>query len=442
MKTIIKLFAAICAGGMLLSASGCGGNTESSTNSDVETTTTAMTTETTAATADNGITVEHDETWERADSSLGLPELNLGWTTDEMVTRAMMNTGNRVRLANVMKRAQNNETIKIGVIGGSITQGTGASSSSDSYAVLNTKWWIQAFPDAAVKMQYLNAGIGATGSYIGVHRAERDLFADGCPDVVVVEFSVNDTVPARDLQSYNSLVRRILEQENEPAVILLFMTQEDGTSLVETHKQVGYAYDLPMISYKNAVLPEIDAGSFTWADISPDNIHPNSNGHGIAGELLWNYYNSVYADLDEIDTTDLSYDADAFETDVYQSPAILGSDAIEAQSAEGFAVTEINTYFPHNWKTETAGTVTFEVEAQNIGILYQKTTDGKSGQYEVYVDGTLAETLDGNFENGWGNYAEAAEVFTSESSAVHTVTIQMAEGSSAEGFSLLGLMVS
>lgn len=444
-----KIFAAICAGMMMLGTVACGetdtsgstadsGNAEQSSASDSSE---ADASESEAETKPVSADVEYDETWQPADASLGLPALDLGMTTEEMCRRAVMSQGNRARLANVMKKSENNEAVTIGVIGGSITQGTGATSSQENYAYRTMAWWVKQFPDAAVKLNYVNAGIGATGSYIGVHRAERDLLSQN-PDLVVVEFSVNDTDPVLNYQSYDSLVRKILNQENQPAVILLFMTQDNGTSLVNTHKQIGEAYDLPMISYKNAVLPEIAAGTFTWEDISPDNIHPNSNGHGIAAELLWNYFNSVYADLDNIDTSDLTFDTPAVSDDRYQNAEIYGSDALTPTEMTGFENAEINQYFPGNWKTETAGTIVFETAFSNLGILYQRTIDGKSGKYKVYVDDELKKTIDGDFSGGWGNYAEAAEICTDGEGETHTIKITAAEGNAADGFHLLGLMLS
>ena len=445
-----KTIAAVMAAVLLGSLTACGGSSQTASSSApaessaAESSAAAESSENDApapvpAQGSDGIPA--DDTWQPADASLKLPALNLGMTTDEMCRRAVLNVGNRARLANVMKRAQNKEKITFGVIGGSITQGTGAQSSQETYAFRSMAWWVKAFPDAANKLGYVNAGIGATGSYIGVHRAERDLLAEK-PDVVIVEFSVNDTDPLRDLQSYDSLVRRILEQDNQPAVILLFMTQDNGTSLYETHKKIGEAYDLPMISYKNAVMPEIKAGTFTWKDISPDNIHPNSNGHGIAAELLWSYFNSVLADLDNIDTSDLSFTAEPVSDDRYQQPKIAGADVLTAEDVTGFAEAEVNSSFPHNWKTETAGSITFHAESANIGVLYQRTIDGKSGKYEVWVDGEKKKTLDGDFPGGWGNYAEAAEIMTGDAPAEHEITIRAAEGNKADGFTLLGLLLS
>lgn len=378
-------------------------------------------------------------TWSMADPSLNLPTLNLGHTTEDMIRRAVVNPGNTARLADAMKRAQAGKKITIGTIGGSITQGTAASTTDERYANRALQWWAKTFPKA--QLDFVNAGIGATDSYIGVHRVDADLLSKK-PDVVIVEFSVNDTDAALNLQTYDSLVRKILQAENHPAVILLFTTQEDGTSLQDTHMQIGSAYNLPMISYKNAVLPEIEAGKFTWKDISPDNIHPNSVGHGIIGELLWSYFNSVYAKLDQIDTSDLTFKATPVTKDLYAKGQLLDSKTLTPKTMQGFEQAEVSNQFPNDWTTKEGGELTFEVTGSNIGVLYYKTVDGKSGQYCVYVDDRLIQVLDGDFTGGWGNYAQAQQVYTSDTPSTHTVTIKQLEGTDLTQFTVLGLLVS
>lgn len=378
-------------------------------------------------------------TWSMADPSLNLPTLNLGHTTEDMIRRAVVNPGNTARLADAMKRAQAGEKITIGTIGGSITQGTAASTTDERYANRALQWWAKAFPKT--QLDFVNAGIGATDSYIGVHRVDADLLSKK-PDVVIVEFSVNDTDAALNLQTYDSLVRKILQAENHPAVILLFTTQEDGTSLQDTHMQIGSSYNLPMISYKNAVLPEIEAGKFTWKDISPDNIHPNSVGHGIIGELLWSYFNSVYAKLDQTDTSDLTFTATPVTRDLYAKGQLLDSKTLTPKTMQGFEQAKVSNQFPNDWTTKEGGELTFEVTGSNIGVLYYKTVDGKSGQYCVYVDDRLIQVLDGDFTGGWGNYAQAQQVYTSDTPSTHTVTIKQLEGTDLTQFTVLGLLVS
>ena len=91
-------------------------------------------------------------------------------------------------LAAVMRKAEAGEPVTIACIGGSITQGTISNGTDDSqvspkksYADIYFSWWEQTFPDT--EFTFINAGIGATDSYIGVHRVQKDVldfFAGSC----------------------------------------------------------------------------------------------------------------------------------------------------------------------------------------------------------------------------------------------------------------------
>ena len=68
--------------------------------------------------------------------------------------------------------------------------------------------------------------------------------------------------------------------------------------------------------------------------------------------------------------------------------------------------------------------------------------DGKSGQFEIYVDGEAVRTIDADFSGGWGNAINGTEVYTSDEAAEHTVTIKKAVDSAGDVFDLLGFLVS
>ena len=340
-----------------------------------------------------------------------------------------------------MEKAKKGESVTVATIGGSITQGTAASNQNNCYASRFFSWWQEKFPECEVNT--VNASIGGTDSYLGVHRADEQLLSYD-PDVVVIEFSVNDTDKTMNKYSYDSLVRKVLSAENEPAVILLFTTQEDGTSLQDVHREIGAAYDLPMISYREAVYPEVAAGTINWKDISPDNIHPNDIGHGIIGQLLSRYLDGVY----DSDTASLAAEVTAFDTEGYTNDYYMNARLVNASqteyTADGFEVGQNKVYsqFPENWISEGGGTLSFDVECQNIGILYLKTTDGKSGTYEVYVDGERKGKLEGDFSGGWGNYAFPKQVLLAKDTEKHTVEIKPAEGSESKGITILAIMES
>lgn len=360
--------------------------------------------------------------------------------SDKMYSRAIMSEGNTDRLAAAMKKAENGEEVTVGVIGGSITQGTAASNQDNCYASKFFSWWSGKFPEG--KFNFVNAGIGGTDSYLGVHRVDEQLLSQN-PDVVIVEFSVNDTDKTMNKYSYDSLVRKILSYESSPAVILLFTTMDNGTSLQDVHKEIGKAYDLPMISYHDAVYPEVEAGTLAWSDISPDNIHPNDAGHDIIGHILSRYLDGVYDDRANA-AEPAAFTAEGYTKDYYANAKLLGSDDITAVSAENFDVSGNNLYsqFPDNWSTTGGGSITFDVECRNFGIFYLRTTDGKSGTYEVYVDGERKGKIEADFSGGWGNYGYGKQFVLANDTVKHTIEIKPAEGSEDKGLTILALMVS
>lgn len=409
--------------------SGCGSE---KANGGTETSSAASETETTAA-----VTAAADPN--EVDPSVPV-NLDEG-VSDKMYGRAIMSEGNVTRLAAAMKKAQNGEEITVGVIGGSITQGSLASTPANCYASKFSEWWVNKFPSA--KVNFVNAGIGGTDSYLGVHRVDDQLLAYS-PDVVIVEFSVNDCDRVMNKFSYDSLVRKILGHSCAPAVMLLFTTMDNGTSLQDVHKEIGAAYDLPMISYHDAVYPEVAAGTLDWKDISPDNIHPNDAGHDIINQIVSRYLDSVYDRLDSITEEPSAFTDAALTGDYYANAKMLSAADITATSMEGFEAVDKTLYdqFRSNWKTEAGGSMTFEIECENMGVFFLCTTDGKSGKFEVYIDGERKSTLDADFSGGWGNYGSTQQILFGNEAAKHTVEIKPAEGSEDKGITILGIMVS
>lgn len=383
------------------------------------------------------------DTSEVSDSILPVP-LPSSYVTDEMYQRAIaFQQGNLTRLAAVMRRAQAGENITVGVIGGSITEGYSASDRAQtSYACHMRNWWQERFPDITV--EYVNAGIGGTTSYLGVHRVQEDLL-DYEPDFVIVEFSVNDSNTNFYKRSYDNLLRRILLDENAPALMLLFTTQENGTNAQVNDALLGFGYELPMISYGNAVLPAIESGEFAWKDISPDNIHPNDRGHAIIGELLYRYLNDVYEQLGEISEQVPPFTAEAQTAKRYMEGRILDASNLGPLSVGSFTERQDNWYFPYKdywYTTEGEEPAVFEIEAANIGLLYQRDVDDDFGQYDIYIDGEHVRTLNGNFVNGWGNSMEAEELYTSDEVAIHRVEVRRNPDSTGGKFTVIGWLVS
>ena len=230
-------------------------------------------------------------------------------------------------IAAVMKKAEAGESITIATIGGSITQGTISNGTLDRevkekkcYADIFFSWWKETFPEVEVKV--VNAGIGATDSYLGVHRVQKDVL-DYQPDLVLVEYSVNDDASNTYKKSYDNLVRKILKSENAPAVLLLFMGQTNLSSAQSVHQLVGFNYGLPMVSYLNLISDFMDSGRYTAKDLAGDVTHPSALGHAITGEMLWKYLNHIYANIDSYEEP-VPFEQKGITKDTYLSAEMLG----------------------------------------------------------------------------------------------------------------------
>ena len=214
--------------------------------------------------------------------------------TDAMRERSLVSMGAPARLDAVFAKAQRGEPITIAAIGGSITAGGERTKTpANRYIAQVAKWFEAKFPKS--KITFMNAGIGSTNSGFGALRVERDVLSKN-PDLVIVEFAVNDSFPGFKLDdSYEGVLRQILSSPKQPAAIELFFMHKDDASAQDEQSKLGTYYGLPMVSFRNAFFPEYKAGTLKWEDFYADVVHPNDQGHGFASELLRNFFDKALA---------------------------------------------------------------------------------------------------------------------------------------------------
>lgn len=437
MKKILSLTVA-----MLMTAAvftGCGSDDSSSSSSASSSASSAESAADVSA-ADESSTADPDAASDelKAPVNDGAVDINAG-CTENMLIRSIFNEGDTSRLAAKLKYAKDNpkETTKITFLGDSITAGSAAGSSTNQYTKQFQTWWED---NISYYVDVTNAGIGATDSYLGVHRADRDVL-DAQPDIIFIEF-INDVNNDFYKSTMDSLIRKCMSAENMPAVILVEMTMEDGTCPQEVHTDIAKAYDLPVISYHDAMLPEVEAGNITWSDISPDNIHPNDQGHIMLGQMLINYASKVLETCDSAEAP-TAFEAESPTGDKYANATIAdkSTDNVTVTDAGTFTETSTPWNFQNGWATKSGGSVTFEMEFKNLGMLFYKTVDGNSGTADIAVDGEVIKSINADFTGGWGDYASNDEIYTSDETAKHTVTVTVHDGD-AKNFEILGWLIS
>ena len=305
-----------------------------------------------------------------------------------LIARSQLAAGNRWRLQHAFAKARHGEPLTIGVIGGSITAGALASSAERSYAASVLAWWRARFPQSETRL--VNAGVGGTGSLSGTFRVQRDLL-EAKPDVVIVEFAVNDAWV--DGAAYEGLLRQILARPNAPAVILLFMMWQGGGNDQEMQSKVGAHYRLPMVSFRDALWPEIAAGRIRWQDYIVDTVHPNDAGHALAARC-------VTALLERTDTGEAPLGQDPLDP----LPPPLHSDAfqfVEWRDAATLTPVRNDGWTPARddhatsaWvATSASGRIAFDLFGTGIVAQLVRPSDDP-GQVRFWIDDAPALTLD------------------------------------------------
>ena len=129
-----------------------------------------------------------------------------------MIERSLMNLGNTYRIRKAIEKARAGKEVTLAYIGGSITQGAGATPINTAcYAYKSYQLFKSRFA-MRDNVKFVKAGVGGTPSELGMLRFDRDVLRDGeKPDIVVVEFAVNDEGDETKGDCYESLVRKILK---------------------------------------------------------------------------------------------------------------------------------------------------------------------------------------------------------------------------------------
>lgn len=350
--------------------------------------------------------------------SLNNPDLNVS-----QFEKTLTSQGNLARLACLLDKASDGEAITIGTYGGSITEGMSASTKATSYSTLLTLWFRETYPD--IEIELINGGIGATGSIIGASRIETDLLSRE-PDLVILEFAVNDPMDDLHREAYEGILRRVLLQKNNPAVILMFMTNQNGTNSQANQIIVGKRYDVPMISYHNGVQAAIKDGDLKWSDISPDAVHPNDRGHRLVADLIIHRLQTVREY-----SKDISRDIPTVpESETrFAEAALCNNKTLQAVSYGAFAKKDglyTKDSLSHGWvATELGDPLVFETEAKVVTLLFKRMVLKRGATAKVSVDGQEVCLLRSDFKGGFGEYADQKTIINRDETTKVTIKIEL-----------------
>jgi len=425
MKKFLSIFTAAS---MLLAMTACSSPADSSAS---DSSSAADSSASAAQTAESSQPVQQESSEAGESSAAPTAEADDARTDyEKMVDRSLLSVGDMTRMSDVFQKAQNGEDITVAYIGGSITEGYNAGT-TEFYAKTCTDLLQGYFPDITVTG--VNAGISGTPSLLGNLRLERDVLSAD-PDIVFVEFAVNDGQEADYKNAYESLVRTLLTQEKDIAVVLLFTVLDSGYTCQEHMSKIGANYDLPMISVHDSVYEEIEAGRMTWQDYSNDQSHPNAYGHKCITDFVDNYYQKVLPVVAE-NVGEVSKELpDPVFSAKYMNMHYMDSATMDGVELDGFEQYDTHGSFHNGWmyRGTDGGSMKFTVDCSVLEMVFKANNSDKYGTADIYVDGEKVKSVVSNMSDGWNNPV-TAYLIDNDSSAEHTVEIRM-EGGVTQAF--------
>lgn len=365
-----------------------------------------------------------------------IPETDEEWH-NAMIEKSLWSYGNTSRMINKINKAKNGEETTVAYIGGSITEGIGADSNT-CYAKLSCNYFAEKF-GTGDNVKFVNAGLSGTPSKLGVLRLERDVLSHN-PDIVFIEFAVNDGNEGSFQGAYESMVRRLLQEDNDIAIVLLMSITENGHTAQDYMKNIAEYYQLPVISYADALTYMFENGKMTWKDFSDDQSHPNKSGHALVSEMIAHYYDTVEAQPQEEEPAmpvAPFYSSRQEYVTMYEASDLFPSEY-------GSFTGQTNTAgFKDGWKyMNNSGdkTAVFEITGKFIYMIFREQSSGDLGVLDVTIrcDGEIvAETqVNGIQPSAWGDPG-IQTLHMDTSVKTYTIEVKMAEGSEDKNFHIL-----
>lgn len=371
----------------------------------------------------------------------------------QMIARSFLSAGNNARMQRFLRRAQAGEDVTVAFIGGSITQGAGAIPlQSMCYPKKTVDGLRQRYGE---NIHYIKAGVGGTPSETGLMRYDRDITRNGTvqPDLVVVEFAVNDAGDETEGVFYESLIRHILKQPGSPAVIMLFAVFANDWNLKRRLAPIGYRHQVPMVDVLEAVSPQFaqpQGRVITKRQYFCDVYHPNNLGHQIMADCLLYLIDRLA--LQQPEEEQEGYIPPFYGAD-YENLLLMD----RLQPCDGAAVTPgsftetdrdlqavpldedaHNTpMFPNNWM-HRQGNAPFvlELTCRKLVLEFKDSGDDSFGKAMVTIDGEKTRILDPR-EAGW-THCHTTVLFNRQERMTHKIEISMCPGDEDKCFTVLG----
>ncbi len=291
-----------------------------------------------------------------------------------------------------------NDSITVAFLGGSITEGAGATDAeTSSWRALISSYLQVRYVNQ--KFRFINAGVGGTDSTLGAHRLQEHVLQAGQIDLLFVEFSVNDGDDRDEsIRGMEGIVRQCWRLSPEMDICFLYTAAEKNLSgsrpfNIVVHEEVAEHYGIPSVNFAARIYTQVQAGELVWKELAPDGYHPNDAGHALYAGFLQEYLEKALASGSMVDHRQEALSAAPLDSQNYEYGMML--DGHGADYSEAFEDRELKPDEPlMNWRFSTEHIYSDDPEAcfsftatgQSAGLVLLIGPD--TGIFEYSVNGS------------------------------------------------------
>lgn len=386
----------------------------------------------------------------------------------KIIEKSLYFKGNNYRVKKAIEKARKGEQTTVAFIGGSITQGAGAVPINTGCYAYKTFEGFCALTGRGVQdnVQYIKAGVGGTPSEFGMLRYQREV-VDECegegPDLVVVEFAVNDEGDETKGECFESLARKIYDGPGKPAVIFIFAVFANDWNLCERLAPVGKNYSIPIVNTLDSVVEQFKLPVNSGRVISKsqyfyDMYHPTNYGHTIMADGIINLLKIMDKDSEDEEIVSLKdyktvygcefENVELLDKLVNNCGAVINcGNFTEEDKVLQYVERNLNLHgtpeLTGNWmhpSSDRSNTpFSMDVKCSALLLIFKDSAENITGKADIFVDGTLVLSADPH-EVGW-THCNPVIILRAAENKVHHVEIKMAPGDEEKEFTILGFGV-
>ncbi|MBR5166185.1 MAG: carbohydrate binding domain-containing protein [Ruminococcus sp.] len=297
--------------------------------------------------------------------------------------------GNTYRLTKKLEAAESGKGLTLAYIGGSITEGKNYSTPFTNY-IKNT------FAKGSFKE--INAGLSGTSSVVGLVRAENEVCSQN-PDIVVIEFSVNDHEDIAYKKCFESLIKKFLELPSEPAVIALITRSKGGYSSQKQMEASGKALDIPIISMDNALTKAFNSGFLQPGDYFADEYHPHAKGGQLVADCMAYYVRQAMRTENRSDSYTIP-NKSAYGSEYWTCYNADPTKDLQNFNAGSFTRGTGYGKLPYGYTANGGSAMTFKTTGKGLIIVF-KANSNNMGSVDVTVNGKTTK-VNGVKQYTWG----------------------------------------